>query len=100
MSDTPVVVFASFRPSDGKVEQVSEILQGMRTATRTEPGNEVYDLYSAEQDGAPSFHLIERYRNSAALQAHRDTDHYKAYRAAIPELLHGPIGVVVLTEVG
>ena len=31
-------------------------------------------------------------------QAHRDSDHYKAYRAAIPDLLDGPIGVIVLTE--
>lgn len=95
----PVQVFASFVPLDGNVDAVREILLGMRVATRQEPGCEQYDLFSAEADGRPSFHLIEKYADADALQAHRDSDHYKAYRAAIPDLLDGPIGVVVLTEV-
>jgi quinol monooxygenase YgiN len=93
------MVFASFAPQDGNVDAVREILLGMRASTRQEPGCEQYDLFSAETDGRPSFHLIERYRDADALQAHRDTEHYTAYRAAIPELLDGPIGVVVLSEV-
>lgn len=95
----PVQVFASFVPQDGQVDAVREILLGMRVATRQEPGCEQYDLFGAETDGRPSFHLIERYTDADALQAHRDSDHYKAYRAAIPDLLDGPIGVVVLSEV-
>jgi quinol monooxygenase YgiN len=99
VSNQPVMVFASFVPLDGNVDAVREILLGMRIATRQEHGCEQYDLFSAETDGRPSFHLIERYADADALQAHRDSDHYKAYRAAIPDLLDGPIGVVVLTEV-
>jgi quinol monooxygenase YgiN len=95
----PVRVFASFVPQDGNVDAVREILLGMRVATRQEPGCEQYDLFTAETDGHPTFHLFERYTDADALQAHRDTDHYKAYRAAIPDLLDGPIGVVVLSEV-
>jgi quinol monooxygenase YgiN len=94
----PVMVFASFVPHDGNVDAVREILRGMRISTRQEPGCEQYDLFNASNDGTPSFHLIERYTDADALQAHRDSDHYKAYRAAIPDLLDGPIGVVVLTE--
>jgi quinol monooxygenase YgiN len=95
----PVVVFASFVPAAGNTDAVREVLVGMRAATRQEPGNEIYDLYSADSDGQVTYHLIERYRDGEALQAHRDTDHYKAYRATIPDLLASPIGVVVLSEV-
>ena len=94
----PVVVFASFVPLDGNTDAVRKILQGMRVSTRQEPGCEVYDLYTAETDGRTTFHLFERYTGADALQAHRASDHYQAYRAAIPDLLDGPIGVVVLTE--
>ena len=99
MSDQPVMVFASFVPGEGKTEAAAAILRRMRTATRQEPGNEVYDLFQAESDGRTTFHLIERYTNQAALEAHRATEHYIAYRAEIPDLLDEPIGVIVLTEV-
>ena len=69
-------------------------------ATRQEPGCEQYDLFRAGSQDRPTFHLIERYANGEALEAHRATDHYRAYRAEIPDLLDEPIGVLVLTEVG
>jgi quinol monooxygenase YgiN len=95
----PVMVFASFVPGDAQTDAVRDILLGMRTATRQEPGCERYDLFSAGSDGRATFHLIERYRDAAALDDHRASDHYKAYRASITELLDEPIGVVVLSEV-
>ena len=99
MSDQSVMVFASFTPREGRAEAVVSILRRMRTATRQEPGNEQYDLFQAERDGRTTFHLIERYADGGALQAHRDSTHYQAYRAEIPDLLDEPIGVLVLTEV-
>lgn len=99
MPHRPVMVFASFTPRDGEAEAVASILRRMRTATRLEPGNEVYDLYEAESSGRTTFHLIERYTDRDALETHRATDHYRAYRAEIPDLLDEPVGVIVLTEV-
>jgi quinol monooxygenase YgiN len=99
MSEQPVLVFASFMPRQEQADAVADILRRMRTATREEPGNEQYDLFSAERDGRTTFHLIERYSDAEALDAHRATAHYKAYRAEIPDLLEEPIGVLVLTEV-
>jgi quinol monooxygenase YgiN len=93
------MVFASFTPREGRADDVAGILRRMRTETRQEPGNEQYDLFQAERDGRATFHLIERYTNEEALQAHRDSAHYQAYRAEIPALLDEPIGVIVLTEV-
>lgn len=94
----PVLVFATFHPLEGKEQEVLEILAPMLEHTRLEPGNEVYDLYRSGGD-SPVLHLFERYSDAAALEAHRASDHYKAYRAAIPDLLAEPIGVLVLNEV-
>ena len=90
-----VVVFASFSPKPGQEGAVETILRGMVGPTRGEPGNRVYDLYKA--NGTPAtFHLFERYADQAAVEAHRATAHYKAYRAAIADLLAEPIGVKIL----
>ncbi|MBE89824.1 MAG: antibiotic biosynthesis monooxygenase [Rhodospirillaceae bacterium] len=96
-----IYVFASFKPADGKESEVESVLRGMCAPTRNEPGNEIYDLHvkTAGSDDGPSFHLFERYSDAAALDAHRETEHYKNYRAAIMDLLGAPIHVVVMEGV-
>lgn len=94
-NDGPRIVFASFRPADGHEGDVEKVLRGMVEPSRAEPGCEVYDLYRSDR----GYHLFERYHNQEALDAHRATDHYQHYRAAIGDLLAEPIDVVVLTEV-
>lgn len=99
MAGNPVIVFASFSPNAGQEGDVEEILRGMVGPTRAEPGNEIYDLYEKTAEGPKTFHLFERYTDADALQAHRDSEHYKAYRAKIPDYLFEPIGVIVLDAV-
>lgn len=94
---TPVLVFATFRPLEDKEQELLAILAPMLEHTRLESGNEVYDLYRSDNDGV-SYHLFERYVDADALEAHRASDHYQAYRAAIPDMLSAPIGVAVLSE--
>jgi quinol monooxygenase YgiN len=96
---SPVTVFATFRPIQGHEQQVRSILADMVGNTRAEDGNLAYDLYVSDDGGRQVFHLFERYRDQQALQAHRDAPHYKAYRAAIPDHLDAPIGVVVMDPV-
>lgn len=91
-----VTVFASFSPKPGHEADVEKILRGMTGPTRREPGNRIYDLYEDAQGG---FHLFELYIDEAAIEAHRATPHYKAYRAAIADLLAQPIAVKILTGV-
>lgn len=96
----PVAVFASFRPRPDAVDDAREVLEGMVGPTRGEPGCQRYDLYRSEDaDGAATFHLFEVYAGTDALEAHRGTEHYRAYRAVITDHLAGPIGVAVLDEV-
>ena len=91
------LVFVRFLPIAGQEQAVEGILRSMVRNTRQEPGNRLYDFYrSLNGEGRAEFNLLERYADDAAVQAHRDTEHYKAYRAAIMPLLDGPIAVTML----
>ena len=94
-ADEPVVVLATFRSPPGRAAELKETLQTVQASSRAEPGCEVYDMFESV-DGPDSYVLFERYRSPAALEAHRDSDHYRAYRAQVPELLAQPVAVTVL----
>jgi quinol monooxygenase YgiN len=63
--------------------------------SRAEPGNRRYDLF-VPADGSPAFHIVEVYDDAQALQAHRDSAHYRAYRATVADWLAVPPEVHVL----
>lgn len=91
------LVVARFYPRKDAESAVEAILRGMVTHTRREPGCQRYDFYrSATATGERIFCLIEAYADDAAIQAHRETEHYKQYRATIMDLLAQPIDVVRL----
>ncbi len=91
------LVFVRFFPKTGLEAQVESILRGMVVSTRKEPGCRRYDLYRSGAAAAGTvFCLIERYADDAAVQAHRETTHYKDYRARIMDLLERPIEVTML----
>ena len=73
----------------------------MIAPTRAEEGNEIYNFYETKKDDKKniSFHLFEVYKDSVALDFHRNTSHYKNYRSKIADLLDRPIEVKVLTSV-
>ena len=89
-------VIARFQPRAGAAADVERILRGMVVPTRAEPGCQRYDLYQAGSPETAGYCLIERYADDVAIQAHRETAHYKAYRAAIMDLLAQPIDVALL----
>jgi len=77
-----VYLFASLIPKPEHVADLEAQLRGMVAASRAEPGNLRYDLLR-RADGAPGFHLYETYVDEAAVQAHRKSGHYVAFRAKI-----------------
>jgi quinol monooxygenase YgiN len=92
----PVHVIATFAPRDGHAEAVEALLRGMVAPSRAEPGCWQYDLFRTQ--GTPAaFVIAESYANPAALEAHRRTAHYQAYRAGMGDLLDAPIQVQLLT---
>ena len=96
-----IVVFASFYPKNKKNNEVKDIILAMVNPTRSEEGNEIYNFYEEKKDNGKniSFHLFEVYKDSVALDFHRNTSHYKNYRSKITDLLDKPIKVKVLKSI-
>ena len=96
-----ITVLASFFPKNDKNNEVKETILAMVDPTRSEEGNEIYNFYEEKNNEGKitSFHLFEVYKNSAALDFHRNTSHYKNYRSKIVNFLERPIEVKVLNSV-
>ena len=96
-----IIVMASFYPKKDKINEAKEIILSMIKPTRSEEGSELYNFYEEKNnnDNSASFHLFEIYKDSAALDFHRNTSHYKNYRSKIEELLKKPIEVKVLNSI-
>ena len=96
-----IIVMASFHPKKDKANEVKEIILSMIKPTRSEEGNELYNFYEekSNDDKIISFHLFEIYKNSAALDFHREATHYKDYRSKIDDLLEKPRKVKVLNSI-
>ena len=96
-----IIVFASFYPKKNKSDEVKQIILAMINPTRAEEGNEIYNFYETKNNDGKSisYHLFEIYKDSAALDLHRNTAHYKKYRSKVIDLLDKPIDVKVLTSI-
>ena len=96
-----IVVLASFYPKNDKNNEVKETILTMVDLTRSEEGNEIYNFYEVKNNGGKniSFHLFEVYKDTAALEFHRNTSYYKNYRSKIVDLLDRPIEVKVLNSI-
>ena len=96
-----IIVLASFYPKKDKNSEVKEIISSMINPTRAEEGNEIYNFYEEKnnEDRITYFHLFEIYKDSAALDFHRNTSHYKNYRSKIEELLEKPREVKILNSI-
>ena len=96
-----ITVLASFYPKNEKNNEVKEIILAMVDPTRLEEGNEIYNFYEMKNDDGKniSFHLFEVYKDTAALDFHRNTSYYKNYRSKIVDLLDGPIEVKILNSI-
>ena len=96
-----IIVLASFNPKQDKNNEVRELILSMIKPTRLEEGNEVYNFYEEKNNDSKStsFHLFEIYKDTVALDFHRNTSHYKNYRSKIVDLLENPIEVKILNSI-
>lgn len=94
-----VNVHAVITPRPEFAAQVEQEMRTMVRRSRQEEGNLRYDLLREERDGQIRFHVQERYRDMAAVEAHRASEHYQAYRARAGDWFSEPPQVSVLTEV-
>jgi len=97
---TSVMMVVRFDPKPGQHDHVETVLRNMVPATRAEAGNRRYDLFQSKDTlGAVLFFLIEHYVDEAAVAAHRETAHYRQYRADILPLLQQPPQVQLLQAI-
>lgn len=94
-----IAVHAVITPKPEYVDVVLTEMRGMVQHSRQEPGCLRYDLLRQDDGGTVRLHVQERYRDMAAVQAHRDSAHYQAYRAKAGEWFQAAPVVTVLEEV-
>ena len=96
MSDLQVVATIPAKPE--AADAVREALTTLAEATRAEEGCLAYDLF--ESGSAPgTFVTVERWTDSAALDAHMATPHVAAAFAAAAGALTGEVAVHPLQPV-
>lgn len=81
----PAKIVAILVARPGKTEDLQALLFGMAPSCRAEPGNLRWDIW--RDPATPErFVLDELYIDRAAVEAHRETPHFKAYAARIGDL--------------
>jgi quinol monooxygenase YgiN len=70
-------VYFSIHPQSVEAFKSATIELGFKTTA--EPGNVRFDCYQ-DADDPIRFTLLEIYRSAAAVDAHRDSDHYQTWR--------------------
>lgn len=84
MSHAPRII-AILTAKPGKSDELLSLLRGMLPHCRAEPGNLRWEIW--EDRSKPGCYVLdELYRDAAALDAHRETPHYRYYRAGIGDL--------------
>ena len=90
-----VFIFASLRCLPEHSQALRDAMRGMQRDSLAEAGCEVYQVLQ-EEGAADVLHVFERYRDMAAVEAHRASTHYQAYRAWVADKLAAPVEVKLL----
>jgi quinol monooxygenase YgiN len=76
-STTMITVVARWRVKEGHLDDVLAHVAELRTASLDEPGCLEYAVFRSIE-AADELLLVERYRDAAAVDAHRQSPHYGA----------------------
>jgi len=86
------------RAEDGRGDAVRAGLEALVAPSRAEDTCTRYDLFATEDPNV--LLVVEEWADQAALNAHMETPHFKAFVAANGEALAGPPVIQVLTPLG
>lgn len=74
----PIGIIATLKVQDGKGKPFEEAFGELAKSVRAnEKGNKLYQLFKSRTD-ANTYIVMEIYENEAALEVHRNSDHFKA----------------------
>ncbi len=90
-------VVAQITVKPGSEAQFEELANQMVQASRQEEGCLEYGLWRTETAGQYAF--VERYKDAAAVEAHRKSDHFRQIGRAMGAFMEGAPTVLRLTAV-
>lgn len=85
MTTKPAKIVAILTALPGKAGELQALLSSMVPSCRSEPGNLRWDIWQ-DRGNPERFVLDELYVDAAAVEAHRDTPHFKDYAGRIGSL--------------
>lgn len=97
-TDTAKIV-AILTALPGKAGDLRALLSGMAPACRAEPGNLRWDIWQ-DHSNPERFVLDELYVDATAVDAHRQTPHFKDYASSISSLAERTAYVVTPVDLG
>ena len=93
-------VIATLQVQDGKAEDFEALFGELAAQVRgNEPGNLAYQLCRSRSE-PNTYKVLEIYRDEAALEAHRASDHFRAAGPGLGSVLAGRPEVELLDAVG
>ena len=94
-----ISIFVTIQIKDGFADKFREASLGdSQGSVRDESGCYRFDILQNSED-LNKFHLYEVYKNEEALDAHRETPHYKNWRLSVENWVDGDLERVVMTTI-
>jgi len=84
-----LVYLVKIKVKEGKIEEFKEATVRNHRATIKEPGNYRFDVLQNQEDPT-SFTLYEVYESEEAVQAHKETEHYREWRERVADMMAQP----------
>ena len=92
MDESSLRVVARIKAKPDKVPQVREALMGLVEPTRRESGCIVYELLQNKTDPT-DFTFVEEWQSQAALDRHAASEHIKATREQLKDIIEAPADI-------
>lgn len=73
-----IVLAVTWQAKPGHESEVAELFRKLTTESRKEPGCLMYQVHRLQGDTA-RFFIYEQYKDEAALEVHRKTQHFLEY---------------------
>ena len=94
-----IAIFVTIKIKDGFVDQFKQAsLKDSQGSVKDEPGCFRFDILQ-NNEHQNEFHLYEVYENPHALDAHRDTPHYKKWRQTVEPWFDGELNRVSMNTI-
>ena len=93
-----ISLFVKIPLKEGKAAEFIEAFKVIAADVAKEEGNFLYSL-SFAKDAPNTAIIMERYKDQAALTAHSQSDHYKAFGPKIGGLVAGAPEIMFMDEV-